>query len=391
MNILLSSFCFNQHKFTAHSPSSSENFGYPYTCLPPVCRRSVGNAFTPDYSVFFLGNNFYVDSFTIELVDQYPAFYKHKELFSVLLKMGKLQIIDFKEIIEPYQSIINNSSSHDLANIEDWRKEVLELCKIWFEYCKNVGKQISDQERETYYLGRPNNDPAQIPTTIKDLRYFISNHMVPGLDWKVKENMKNWKRISKEYKSYTTDILSPYFIHIASNICLSECLDAAIHDWFDLAPLYKKKFGNTLQVNRFIESAKQQACGELIRIMFPNFIPKSEKALTKLLENPKLDGLRNEIQFCVNNRIPCDTVYAENLLRDIIGREEKIKNYKSLIGWLTMPLSSIPGFGNFVEKGVKKGLDNIVENKFRKERGWFYLLSEADVNAPMQQQLSQSE
>ncbi len=385
MDVILSSFCFNNYKLSQHKTSNWYTYEprytklkSPFTCLPPISMRSAGGSISPDYSVFFLGESFYIDTETAEIVEKKPMFHKHKELFNCLKELGRLKTIDYGQIIRPYHHLIEKSYKLDVSRMNEWRGEFMELYNIWNSFVTSAREQSSHYDNDGMNPGFY--DPTYLPNSMKEILFLLKHSMVPGLDYKIHENLRNWdKGLNPEYKKYTEDILSPYLVHVNSNLCLADCLNASIHDWADLTPLYRKKFEESLRINHSNESKQQHACEQFIKLMFPSFTPKSEKSLMKLLSDKRMDNFRETITKSIDNNISFDNDFANNLLKEIISKEERITYYKNLIGWLTMPLTLIPWAGAPLEKGSKILLEKIVEKRVRKDKAWFYMLSEVNL------------
>jgi len=378
MDIILSSFCFNTSKTDRHDYKSERGgrIHNLYQNMPPVCFRNLGASFEPDYSIFFIGDNFFVDTDTIEKMEKQPHYAKHQELFKSLNEIGKLKVIDYGKTIEPYSEIINNSYTQDLNNIIDWRNEFIQLIELWEEFVFHATYNSNFKRTSKYHW------ESDELTSIDDILSVLTAGMVGGiLDYRIRQNLLNWdKGIQREYKEFTLACLAPYLKHVSSSLCLADKLNAVIHDWADITPLYKKKLINSIRPSTIENLDEHEKCRQLIKLMFPEFQPKNMSALIKALTDKRVEELKKMISESVRNNVEFDNEFANATLREIIFKNQKVNKYKNIVGWATMPLSMIPWAGTALEKGTQLILENAIERRVMKSKSWFFLLSEVTVS-----------
>lgn len=364
MDAILSSFCFDTRKTDTYQYD-----GWSH-CMPPVCFRSVGASFLPEYSIFFLCDSFYVDERTISKVNEKPAFAQHKLLFSALKDTGRLKVIDYRSVIDPYESIIEAGVNRDLRDLSNWRDAFMELVALW-----NGLARLASENRDF-----PEHHRMGEEETLAELLESVRFEMVAGmLNRKVRDNLTNWKKaLPSEYREYTRRVLAPYLKHVAATLCLSDSLNAVVHDWSDIAPLYKKKLTDSMRIRDSVARDSQAKCEQLIKLMFPQFEPRSAKTLAKALDDPRVQSLRELIDQAVTDQTDFDSDFANRTLLDVLQQERLIDRYHNIVGWLTTPLSLIPWVGTIAEKGVQIGLDTLVKSKLRQRNQWFFWLSEID-------------
>jgi hypothetical protein len=340
MKAVLSSFCFETAKTDA---VKTNDWSY---CMPPVCFRSIGASFRPDYSIFFLCDAFYVDELTIERVAANPMFLEHRLLFKALRDTGRLHVVDYRNIVATHEDLIDVSFQNDLADLSRWRDSFMELVDLWERFVELAAS--TDPKRLRHYdLG----GEADLNEVLESVRFEMVRGM---LDWKVRENLRNWKKaLPEEYRKYTREVVAPYLRHVSATLCLADCLDAVVHDWSDIGPLYRQKLSESTRVVNLQDQDRQDKCRQLIQIMFPDFVPKSPKSLAKSLDDSRVEKLRKLVDGAVLAGRDFDHEFAAATLREVLAREQLVGKYRNLVGWLTMPLSIIPWIGSVVEKSAQ--------------------------------------
>jgi len=368
MDVVLSSFCFND---------SGHLQGW-YRGTPPVSFRSLGASFCPDYAAILLGDRFYVDSLTVERVEQMPAFAEHQELFVALRNAGRLETVDYAAIVEPYAEVIKRSVSADLKDMAKWRKPYMELVTRWCELRDFArGIEFSRADRASG-LGRDDS----VKEVLLGIAYL--GDMLPGmLDERVLIALKNWRRsVSHYHRMQTRRVLAAYLGHVASMLCLADCLGAVIHDWSDIEPLYTHKLSETpVGKSNRREVARQATCRKLMELVMPDFHPETPTALARILDDPRIEQLRRLVDNAVLRDVELDERYANELLRSALSQENRLQSYRKLVGWLSMPLSFVPWAGTALEKAAQITAERVIENRVRGDNAWFFLLS--SVNNPV--------
>jgi hypothetical protein len=367
MKAVLSSFCFNTVKTDAVRTAD-----WAYS-MPPVCFRSIGASFRPDYSIFFLCDAFYIDEVTISRVSVDPMFKEHKALFDALKDTGRLKIIDYRQVVAPHDELIESSFRADLADLSRWRDSFMQLVDLWEDFTVRA--------RQSNHFGHAHVRFGE-EATLQEMLSSVSFEMVRGmLDRKVRENLRNWKKaLPEEYRQYTRDIVAPYLKHVSSTLCLADSLEAVLHDWSDIGPLYRQKLTESARPGGLRDQDRQDSCRQLIQIMFPDFVPRTSKSLAKALDDSRVEGLRRLVDDAVLQRREFDSDFAAATIRDVLAKEQLIGKYRNLVGWLTMPLSLIPWAGSAVEKGAQIATERLLKNHLQRQNGWFMWLS--DVNRP---------
>lgn len=372
MNALLSSFCFTSESTDGRAYTES------WQRMPPASIRSFGESFSVDYSVFFLCDQFFIDEATIQKVQASPELAKHKTLFDALSDAGRLRVVDYRSEVAPYEAFIREAANRDVSNIRAWRDALLELVEIWKRYEQLAWAIESDRAGDEPQGPRERQEDMWNTDTYRGALRLVLSGMVPGIgDWKVRHNLEQWnKGIPEEYKNYTRSVVSPYFHHVAATMCLSDVLGAAIYDWADIAPLYRRKVEQACLPSQLRLQDGGTSCRKLIDLMFPDFEPQSAKHLAAALNDRRIESLRSLVDQAVRGAVEFDFEFATRTLREVLRAEEVRDSYRSIVGWLSMPLSFVPWIGNVTEKGTQMIAERFINRRAQKGYEWFYLLRE---------------
>jgi hypothetical protein len=187
------------------------------------------------------------------------------------------------------------------------------------------------------------------------------------------------KRLKPKYRSALKSALKWFLSHANSNIIISNELNAGFHDWETMSPFYNQKFMFVGQDGH--ETSRQLTKSEqLFKIAFPEFAISSPSELMKILTDKRISELRSLVHDAAQGDVSFDNEFAKQILKEVLGTEQKITKYRNIISYLTLPLDFLPGVGTFAQLAVEEGIGAIVENKLRKKHRWFYMFSELNKN-----------
>ena len=365
MEAILTSFCF--------STSRKEYQKQYFYRMPPVCFRSSGHEFVPDYSVFFLCDAFYLDEPAVERIRGNHYFKQHSILIEALEETGRLKLKNFEEVITPYRDIIESSVNYDLRDITLWREPFENVVNLWNEFYEVASAHVGFRDFED-----DEDEAAWESSSVEEhILESLAGGMLEGLDWRLVENLRNWrKRLPREYREFTRSVVGVYLEHVAANLCLSDVLGAVIHDWSDIGPLYERKLSYSIKVNEHDAIKQQDEIRKLFEIMFPKFEPRSVRHLVKALGDRRIESLRTLVKEAVAGKTSFDQDFANRTLKEVFKSERKIGKAKNIIGWATKPLSFVPWVGNVLETGTQEIANRFMEKRERQNHEWVYLLSD---------------
>lgn len=363
MKLLLSSFGLN-----------TSLFGGYFSRMPAVSMASVGTCFVPDYPVILLFDKVVIDEKTFEALENFNNKQYFKEvghLIEALNDAGRLEIHDFEKIISPYQSQIDKSIEYDLSDIGEWREEFERSVSIWHKFA-NMAKYAL---MEKYSKGVKLTDEEEILLNVFEMGYwgrcsFFTHDRTIGYF------LKNWRnKMDLEVRYNIQKILGEYLRYTATNLLLSDKLEATLHDWSDFEPLYRKKLNISLKTKNEKENEMSQI-RKLFEVICPDFEPKNPSTFVKSLDDPRIESLRDLVQDAVAGKISFDEKYANEILREVLKVEKKISFKRKIVGWATLPVHFIPWAGTPMQKISEELISKSLEIKARKGKEWFYLISD---------------
>jgi len=356
MKLLLTSFGLGHPSFK----------GYPLRRMPPINMEAFGPDFIPDYSVLLLFDRFIIDERTYENLDycgRFSYFQEYLNLITELENSGRLEVIDYHKIVRPSFKILDKLVDADLIDINIWRAPLEEAHKKYLKFSSLVVKKLFSKpewQRTPFenmmILGLYHDD-----TRLVDLR-------------PPPENI--WQAMLKsDEDKYILKVLIPYLNYITCNLILAKELNATIHDWADIEPLYRKKIELMIN-NEYNVSEETNKVRTLFQILFPNFKINTPSDFIDLLNDSRIDELRNLITESVEKDIKFDMEFANQTLCEVLKIERKEKRMRSIIGKLSLPIGFIPGIGTPLEFLIEETAGKIVESKLKEKKGWFYLISD---------------
>ncbi len=360
MNVLLSSF-----GFTLSSDLFKDTYCFR---MPPVCLATGGHCFVPEYSVFLLFDNYFIDSNAIANIQENPYFQEHVLLLSGLKELGRLKVIDFESIITPYKNDIKKSVAADLNDLTSWIDAFSEAVEEWNQFETIVSANPKDPSNLDWRYIAPQDDK---------FLSLVSQGMVQGLDSRLIVNLKNWnKKIKKKYRDFTKTVVSGYLEHVAVNMYLSELLDAKIHDWSDIGPLYKEKFIRSCSPKGIIEINKQEKCRLLFNLCIPELKPQKTEHFIELLNDDRITDVRNQISKAASGEIDFDGKYIQKIINEISLNTIFNNNKKQkLHGYCVSIINEIP-LGSFLGKILENKSKERHEKQTLKNHDWFILLND---------------
>ncbi len=139
-------------------------------------------------------------------------------------------------------------------------------------------------------------------------------------------------------------------------------------------PLYRKKLKVSLREDG--QEAKSQRVRQLFSVMFPDFRPKDARALTRALEDKRIESLRDLVSKAVKDNVEFDQEFANRTLREVLKAERAAAFRRKVVGWVTLPLGFIPWAGTPIQKATEEAIAHPLEKRVKADRQWFYLISE---------------
>lgn len=352
MRLLLSSF--------GIGASKHDEF---YFRMPPVSMTKFGPGFVPDYPLFLLADEIVVDRQTVDQLrdEQVPAaFGPLRDLINAIDSAGRLQLASFDRIAAERNRQIRQAVRYDLDNWQWWLPAINESFTRWEKFVDMAVCAIKEKQTAGESLSYEDTNLLSI------FKHGSGCHLA-DFTWMD-------RRKPRDRYAHVHEVLHRYLNYISTNLCLADSLDAALHDWADLEPLYRAKLG--LSLKRGVDSECIDQGRRLFDILCPDFKPRSPKALTKALNDPRIEDLRTLVRDAVAGKVTFDEEFANATLREVLNAERKAAQARRITGWATLPLGFIPWAGTPLQKAAEEVISRPLEVKARKTKSWFYLISD---------------
>lgn len=380
IKLILSSFCFLDSRTKNHRP-------WFYERLPPVCFNT-GKEFVPDYASLLVGDKFILDEFSYERIKSDQHFNKYSQVIDALKATERLGIVSYEEAVKPYIGLIESDVENELRRINEWADAFLELYESWDSFNEKLKIEYRWSEEELKEIDLYSDEFYEFKESLPEERRFIyevdeilHGGMYEGLGYNCIEVMRDRVKNRDLYGAdKMDDVARAYLTHMSSNIVLSQALNAHIHDWEDIRPLYDRKLSGINGISQSESFCRQNQSKEIINITFPDFRPESTASLCRILDDKRINDFRREVDLSIQNKQVIDTDYANALLRAVVEDQSKMIHGRRVIGAVAMLTSALdalmPGVNLSAKVLGELAAEKVMDNKIMKERSWFYLISQ---------------
>ena len=337
--------------------------------MPAVSMSTIGPRFIPDYPVLLLFDEFVVDAKTVERVrdtERRSWYGDMAAVFEALDSSGRLVVKDFDEVVKPHMDAIQESVGYDLRNIQEWAPVFEESISRWRAFSQ-MGKQLLSQKTPDSLSGEE--------YELRDVfEHGYYGHSV-SLEREFGSLLQHWKsRMPREDRDYARTVVGHYLSYISANLCIAGTTDSMIHDWQDIEPIYRKKFKLSLRAGE--EMDKMAQARRLFAFVFPEFHLEDVGSFVKALDDKRIESLRALINSAASGDQTFDEAFATATLREVLKAEQKASFRRKVVGWATLPLGFIPWLGAPLQKAADEGISRPLEASARKDKEWYYLVSE---------------
>ena len=177
------------------------------------------------------------------------------------------------------------------------------------------------------------------------------------------------------------DVLQAYLAYVNANLVLASELEVPFHDWLDFTPFYSAKFLSVGKKEDQTQTGRKQV-ERLFTVAFPELAIQDTSSLLKVLNDKRVQDLRQLIGDAVLGKVQFDERFAKSVLAEVLQSERKVTRFRNVLGYLTLPIGFIPGIGTPAQKLVEEAVGMPVAKKMKQKHEWFYMLSEiADARA----------
>ena len=183
------------------------------------------------------------------------------------------------------------------------------------------------------------------------------------------------KRERRQHSDMLKEHLAEYLAYINANLVISHSLGIGFHDWCDFAPFYKKT-SFSVGIDQTPEQKKIQKVKQLFELSFSEFTFWDNRHVITALKDKRIANLRDLVDKSCKEGKEFDLEYANRILHEVVGIEQRIGRFRKIVSYLTMPIGYIPWVGTPLQQGVNEVVGQIEESNIKKDYRWFYLISE---------------
>jgi hypothetical protein len=366
--------------------------------MPPISMSAENQVFMPEYPILLLCERLVLDAESFERLskgEHHERYANIAEIMKTLFDEGFIRVEDFGAIVDQNKELLERMLERDLKRLDEWVRPLKESTQTWQQFLES----LRDSFQQDFIVDKPqeprvDNEPSKDEVEFRQARnhighYLHSIHSIANKavfrHWRLREALESSaKRRLSEYRDVLREVLTEYLAYVNANLVLSRTLEVGFHDWYDYEPFYREKFLTIGQEGR-PEENKLQKVKQLFEISFPEFIPSDIKKVLRVIKDKRIADLRNLVDKAVKEEIQFDREFANRVLHEVLGVEQRVGRVRNYVSYATLPLGFVPLVGTPVQKAVEEAVDRIYESKIRSQYRWFYLISELRGNMEQKQ------
>jgi hypothetical protein len=374
MKIMLTSFGIDQGVCPVRGQSLFDR-------MPPVSFRLSNEIFMPDYELLILCDQVVMDrsSFYQMLNNPGAAYAGVAETFRVLNAEGRVELVDFSEILRVNSDLLETMLDHDIAILDQWVEPLRESLATWRRFAA-MSIHVWQDLPEQFYESRTGvYDQHHYKALIHDMNHVMlsARTKANSISQMVELALSSAeKRKRKEYRSALREVMRGYLAYVNANLVLASELDIPFHDWLDFTPFYETKFLSVGKKEDETQSGRKQV-ERLFTVAFPELAIRDTRALLKVLNDKRIQDLRQLVGQAVLGKVEFDDQFAKAVLSEVLLTERKITRFRNVLGYLTLPIGFVPVIGTPVQKIVEEAVGIPLASRMKQQHRWFYMLSEA--------------
>jgi len=354
--------------------------------MPPVSFRLINEAFMPDYELLILTDQIVMDGASFEHLMESPAraYSGVADTFRALKSDGRIELVDFSSILRANSTLLERMIEHDMSVLDQWVVPLRESLTTWRHFAE-MSMQFWRDEREQLH-DLPAHAPIRSIHAMDRRRAMMMHeigHMMHHakseayyLSGMVEDALESAeKRRHKEYRSALRDVIRAYLGYVNANLVLANELEIPFHDWLDFTPFYATKFLSVGKEQDETQEERKQV-ERLFTVAFPELAIQETSALLKILNDKRIQDLRQLIGNAVLGKVQFDEHFAKLVLSEVLRSERRITRFRNVLGYITLPIGFIPLIGTPAQKAVEEAVGIPVARKMKQKHRWFYMLSE---------------
>jgi len=387
VKLMLTSFGIEQ---PLSSISDEESMFYR---MPPVSFRWSNESFAPNYELLLLCDKVVMDESSFGRLVEHPtrAYTKVAETFKALNGEGRIELVDFLSVLRGNEELLNRMLDHDIKVLDQWVVPLRESLAIWKRFSTKSVERMPGYGDFSVDASRYQNCLDDMSTSIDThpgllpLSWFVHSYIRPVNVAKPETQQRSSmvdealasskKRKRKEYRGALREVLRGYLTYVNANLILSNELEVGFHDWQDFFPFYSLKFLSVGKDEDRVEGSRRQV-EKLFTVPFPDLAIRDTSALLHALGDKRIEDLRQLISDAVLGKVEFDEQFAKSVLSEVFRSERKSREFRRILGYLTLPVGFVPWIGTLAQKGVEEVVGAPIEKKIKQKHQWFYMLSD---------------
>jgi hypothetical protein len=349
----------------SHGDLSHDNIFYR---MPPVNMRAMHIRFMPDYATMLLAQKLVMDeeSYDALVGKPHPIYADVAEAIKELKTAGFVELTNFRAALARNSELLSTMLENDLRSIDPWVEPLQQSIQRWCEFSTYV-REIFSSARE---IGTREEDRQYFGTLMHEYYPLLS-----GVDLTLRLLDKAPSKRRAPERDRLREVLSGYLSYVNANLVLAREFNAGFHDWDDYLPLYRRKFLGVGQPEPEVEERASEL-RKLFSVSFPDFSVESTAHLISVLQDKRVEALRELVAKAVAGEVTFDEEFARDTLKGLLEKYRESSRWRTITSFITKPLGKIPIAGSFLEP-LAEWLTRRHEDKTRQEFRWYYMLSEA--------------
>lgn len=339
----------------------------------------------PDYELLILCDQIVMDETSFQQLISSPsrAYSGVADTFRALKTEGRVELVDYSLVLRSNADLLDKMLNHDMRILDQWVVPLRESLAMWRHFAE-ISMQIwNDESVQLHALDAKTPDAVSEYMHTQRLKNAIRGQVMHGARNQAEDLAltvevalhSSEKRKRKEYRSALREVLSGYLSYVNANLVLSTELEIGFHDWLDFTPFYSSKFVSVGKREDATQEGRKQV-ERLFTVAFPDLAIRDTTALLKVLNDKRIQELRQLITDSVLGKCAFDEHFANSVLAEVLQTERKVARFRNVLGYVTLPIGFIPWIGTPAQKVVEEAVARPMAKKMKQKHTWFYMLSE---------------
>ncbi len=209
-----------------------------------------------------------------------------------------------------------------------------------------------------------------------DMHLGIYNHMYGSMYQAFEPVLQNWKKAwPPGIRDHVREILRGYLSYLNQSVLLARECRAALIDWWDMRPLYDRKFAASLSDVSHDQGAAIGA-RKAFELFFPSCYPKDVRSFVKSMDDRRVEDFRRLVADSLAGKVEFDHDFAVDTLRTLAISSHQTAIRRKIVGYATLPLHFVPVVGLALPKVVDEAAEKLWSDRPVEKFEWYYFMNE---------------